>query len=52
MKILFYGAKDYDQHFFDKLARNIRESHLNLSKPIFMKKPHHLQKATTGSVLL
>ena len=20
MKILFYGAKDYDQHFFDKLA--------------------------------
>ena len=52
MKILFYGAKDYDQQFFDSSPRNIRELLLSLLKPIFMKKQPLWQKAMTESALL
>ena len=53
MKILFYGAKDYDQQFFDKLAPEFtRELLLSLLKQISMRKPLLLPRAMMESVPL
>ena len=52
MKILFYGTKNYDEEFFEKLLPPIRELQLNLLKQIFTKKLLPLQKDMRQSALL
>ncbi len=51
MKILFYGTKNYDEEFFEKLLPSIQVLKLNLQKQIFTKKPHPLLTAMKPSVL-
>ena len=52
MKILFYGTKNYDEEFFEKLLPSYPGITINLLKQIFTKKLLPLQKDMRQSALL
>ena len=52
MKILFYGAKDYDQQSFDRLHPDYPEIEIAFIEAIIIRKPLLFQQDMMESVLL